>query len=99
MGSVFSYVFDQDHFYNTINLHIQKRRHLLVKPLTNYPIFVFLVAMTVIIDKTNSKDISKILREKLKKSPKKGNLTKHFGKLKRNIDGLEYQASVRENED
>jgi hypothetical protein len=54
--------------------------------------------MTVIIDKSNYKDTSKILREKLKKSPKDGNLTKHFGKLKRKIDGLKYQHSVRENE-
>ena len=55
--------------------------------------------MTVVIDKSNSKDTSKILKEKLKKSAKTGNLTKHFGKLKRNIDGLKYQISVRENED
>ncbi len=54
--------------------------------------------MTVIIDKSNAKDTSKILQEKLKKSPKKGNLAKHFGKLKRNIDGLAYQISARENE-
>lgn len=55
--------------------------------------------MTVVIDKSNLKNTSKILNEKLKKSAKKGNLTKHFGKLKRNIDGLDYQISVRENED
>jgi len=55
--------------------------------------------MTVIINKSNSKHTSEILSEKLKKSPKTGNLTKHFGKLKRNLDGLEYQVSVRENED
>ena len=55
--------------------------------------------MTVIIDKSNSKDTSRILKEKLKKSPKGGKLTKHFGKLKRKIDGLAYQLSVRENED
>jgi hypothetical protein len=35
----------------------------------------------------------------LKKNPKKGNLTKHFGKLKRNIDGLHYQIQIRANED
>jgi len=67
--------------------------------LINNPIFVFLKAMTVIIDKSNSKDTSRILKEKLKKSPKGGKLTKHFGKLKRKIDGLAYQLSVRENED
>jgi len=55
--------------------------------------------MTVVIDKSNLKNTSKILSEKLKKSSKTGNLTKHFGKLKRNIDGLEYQISSRENED
>lgn len=55
--------------------------------------------MTVIIDKNNSKNAAKILSEKLKKKRKKGNLVKHFGKLKRNIDGLDYQNSVRENED
>ena len=55
--------------------------------------------MTVVIDKSNSKNTSKILSEKLKKSTKTGNLSKHFGKLKRHIDGLVYQNSVRENED
>lgn len=54
--------------------------------------------MTLTVDKSNLKNISKILREKLKKSSGKGNLSKHFGKLKRNIDGLEYQNSARENE-
>ncbi len=55
--------------------------------------------MTVVIDILNLKNTSKILSEKLKKSTKTGNLTKHFGKLKRNIDGLNYQISARENED
>ena len=55
--------------------------------------------MTVLIDKNNSKNLSEILKEKLKKRNKKGNLAKHFGKLKRNIDGLEYQITIRENED
>ena len=55
--------------------------------------------MTIIIDKSNSKNTLKILKEKLNKSPKSGNLAKHFGKLKRNIDGLEYQLVARENED
>ncbi|MBM3168119.1 MAG: hypothetical protein FJZ76_02475 [Bacteroidetes bacterium] len=55
--------------------------------------------MTLIIDKSNLKNTAKILNEKLKKSGKKGNLTKHFGKLKRNMDGLWYQISIRENED
>lgn len=55
--------------------------------------------MTLIIDKSNLKNTAKILNEKLKKSGKQGNLMKHFGKLKRNIDGLSYQISIRENED
>ena len=55
--------------------------------------------MTVVIDKSNLKRTSEILREKLKKSTKTGNVTKHFGQLKRDIDGLEYQIAARENED
>ena len=55
--------------------------------------------MTLIIDKNNSKNISKILNEKLGERKKTGNLTKHFGKLKRKIYGLEYQLDVRQNED
>lgn len=54
--------------------------------------------MTVVIDKSNSQNVAKILTEKLKKSKKDGNLAKHYGKLKRNIDGLKYQISIRENE-
>ncbi|WPR75021.1 hypothetical protein [Algoriphagus sp. NG3] len=55
--------------------------------------------MTLIIDKSNEKNISKILKERLKKSSTTGNLAKHFGKLKRNIDGLDYQLAIRANED
>ncbi|MDE1193412.1 MAG: hypothetical protein PW786_14895 [Arachidicoccus sp.] len=55
--------------------------------------------MTVVIDKANAKNLSKILTEKLKKSSGKGNLSKHFGKLKRNIEGLNYQIQIRKNED
>jgi hypothetical protein len=54
--------------------------------------------MTIIIGKNNSKDVSKILDKKLERSEKTGNLAKHFGKLKRKIDGLTYQSEVRENE-
>jgi hypothetical protein len=32
-------------------------------------------------------------------SKSEGNLSKNFGKLKRNIDGLEYQLETRKNED
>ena len=55
--------------------------------------------MTLVIDKSNSKNVAKLLTDKLKKVPVKGNLAKHFGKLKRNIDGLHYQIQIRENED
>lgn len=55
--------------------------------------------MTVVIDKNNLKDVSKILLERFKKRKKQGNLEKHYGKLKRNIDGLTYQINLRENED
>ena len=55
--------------------------------------------MTIVINKKNSKNLSKILSEKFKKKKKEGNLAKHFGKLERNIDGLEYQKAMRENED
>ena len=37
--------------------------------------------------------------DKLNKDSKKGNIAKHFGKLKRNIDGLTYQTEQRKNED
>ena len=55
--------------------------------------------MTIVIDKSNSKNTVKILKEKLDKNVKAGNLRKHFGELKRNIGGLEYQLAIRENED
>ncbi len=55
--------------------------------------------MTVKINKSNAKNISKILGRKLDKSGESGNLAKHFGALKRNIDGLEYQQAVRDHED
>ena len=54
--------------------------------------------MTVTIGKKNAKEVSKILSEKLRSPKKAGNIAKHFGKLKRNIDGLTYQQEVRENE-
>jgi hypothetical protein len=53
--------------------------------------------MTVVINKSNSKNIEKILTSKIKKVPKTGNLTSHFGKLKRNLDGLKYQLELRNN--
>lgn len=55
--------------------------------------------MALLIDKKNAKDLKRILNSELKKEPKKGNLSKHFGKLKRAIDGLKYQMEIRKNED
>jgi CRISPR/Cas system-associated protein Cas10 (large subunit of type III CRISPR-Cas system) len=54
--------------------------------------------MTLIIDKNNSKNTERLLSDLLKKKSKKGNLTKYFGVLKRDIDGLQYQMEIRENE-
>ena len=55
--------------------------------------------MTLIIDKSNQKKLSELLRKKFQNKSKKGNLYKHFGNLKRNLDGLAYQNSARINED
>lgn len=53
--------------------------------------------MTIVIEAKNTKEVKKILAEKLKKQ-KQGNLAIHFGKLQRNLDGLDYQTTIRENE-
>lgn len=55
--------------------------------------------MTLLIDQSNAKDLAKLLKEKLDKQPSKGNLAKHFGKLKRKIDGYKYQIDIRKDED
>lgn len=55
--------------------------------------------MTIIIDKSNSENIAKILTDKFSKTKRKGNLAKHFGKLKRNLDGLSFQLEIRKDED
>lgn len=56
--------------------------------------------MVLIIKKKNTKKkIDSILQKKEKSASKEGNLSKHFGKLQRNIDGLEYQLEIRKNED
>jgi hypothetical protein len=56
--------------------------------------------MVLIIKKKNTKKEIDILLEKKEKSTiSKGNLSNHFGKLKRNIDGLDYQLEIRKNED
>jgi hypothetical protein len=55
--------------------------------------------MTVIIRKGNKKNTAKVLSGLIQKRDRKGNLKKHFGQLKRGIDGLDYQNEVRKNED
>jgi len=54
---------------------------------------------TIIIRKNNSRDLKKLLQKKLKKRTRKGNLSAHFGQLKRGLDGLLYQKKIREDED
>ena len=54
--------------------------------------------MTISVGNKSKKEISKILEEKLKKSDSDGKLEKHYGKLKRKLDGLNYQLEMRENE-
>lgn len=51
----------------------------------------------MIISKLNIKNLDKIIVSKFKKVKKKGNLSAHFGKLKRNIDGLKYKMEIRKN--
>ncbi len=50
-------------------------------------------------DKKNTENSINAIKEKLNNKSDKGNLSKHFGKLKRNIDGLKYQKQMRLNED
>jgi len=54
--------------------------------------------MLLIVNKKNSQDLSELLSDKLKKSRSEGKLVKHFGKLKRNLDGLQYQLEVRDDD-
>ena len=55
--------------------------------------------MVLIIKKKETKKEISLLLEKREKKISVGNLSKHFGKLKRNIDGVEYQLEIRKNED
>jgi hypothetical protein len=66
---------------------------------SNFYNFIKKIIMVLIIKKKESKKEIETLLEKREKSNSKGNLSKHFGKLKRNIDGLEYQLEIRKNED
>ena len=52
--------------------------------------------MVLIIKNKNTRKEIDILLEK-EKTISKGNLYKHFGKLKRNIDGLKHQLKIRKN--
>ena len=51
--------------------------------------------MIIRINKSNMHRIGRILRNNFGNQAKTGNLKKHFGKLKRGLDGLEYQVSTR----
>jgi hypothetical protein len=55
--------------------------------------------MVLVIKKKNTKKEIDSFLEKKEKPVAKGNLSNHFGKLKRNLDGLEYQLEIRKNED
>jgi hypothetical protein len=55
--------------------------------------------MTIKINKQKASKISEILAKKLQKKPEKGNLENHFGKLKRDLDGLTFQLEARKDED
>jgi hypothetical protein len=57
------------------------------------------VKVLIIKKKNTKKEIDTLLEKKEKSDSKEGNLSKHFGKLKRDIDGLEYQLEIRKNED
>lgn len=50
--------------------------------------------MVVVIDKNTSKDDLHQAISRLRKHPQKG-LRKFYGKLKRDIDGLDYQKKIR----
>ena len=68
--------------------------------LSNFYNFIkkILIMVLIIKKKETKKEIDNLLKKK-EKSNSEGNLSKHFGKLKRNIDGLEYQLEIRKNED
>jgi hypothetical protein len=51
--------------------------------------------MTLVIDKNNANKLPDLLKKRIKSKSSKGKLVKHFGVLKRNIDGLEYQHKIR----
>lgn len=55
--------------------------------------------MTIIVKESNVKEVTLELKKQIKKKEEQQSLKKHFGKLKRNIDGLKYQLEIRSDED
>ena len=65
----------------------------------NYFTFEFELAcyfvMIIIVKKTNLKEVISDLKKKIESKEHNNGLKKHFGKLKRNLDGLTYQHQKR----
>jgi len=55
--------------------------------------------MTLVIDKKKIKDTARLTVRKTIAKEKTSNLADHYGKLKRGLDGLRYQLTMRNNED
>jgi len=55
--------------------------------------------MTLVLDSSKPEEVRNLLKSKLNSTTKSGNLSSHYGKLKRNLDGLTYQKEVRKDED
>jgi len=55
--------------------------------------------MIIIVKKSNLKEVTSDLKKKFESKEHNNGLKKHFGKLKRNLDGLTYQHQIRSNED
>jgi len=51
--------------------------------------------MTIIVKKSNLKEVTSDLKKKIESKDQNSGLKKHFGKLKRNLDGLTYQHQKR----
>jgi hypothetical protein len=55
--------------------------------------------MTVIISKSDPEKSRRKLKKVILKKKKTKGLTEHFGGLKRDFDGMDYQHAIRSNED
>ena len=55
--------------------------------------------MIIIVKKSNLKEVTSDLKKKFESKEHNNGLKKHFGKLKRNLDGLTYQQQIISNED